>query len=165
MRAGLTDSKWNCFDHFWLAVIHSLVKLIKQFTWLFSWNTFRIKCFYNYEQANNLRGGGRTQHAPLAWIYPRLAWCCDFHEHSSNISQQLTEHNCQSTDQAAQQLSKQCIQPLSITHGTHLLCPSLSLRSLLHLAGIKKLQEGQGIQEALVFQFHLLHLKCIQQNV
>ena len=99
---------------------------------------------------------------PFPWVYPRLARRCDFHEQSPNISQQLTENNCQSVDQAAQQLSKQCIPSMRITRGTHLLCPSLSLRSLLLLAGIKKLQEGQGLQEALVFQFHLLHLKHIQ---
>ena len=116
-----------------------------------------------YEEAYNLRGG--KHHASPPWIYPCLARCCDFHEHGPNISQQPREHNCQSVEQAAQCSLEQCIQSLRITCGTHLLCLSLNLRSLLHLDDIRKVQEDQGVQEALVFQFHLLHLKCIQQNV
>jgi hypothetical protein len=69
---GITVSERNCFQRFWPAASRSLVKLIKQFTWLFSQNTFRIKCFYNYEQANTLRGGGANTILPFPGSTPIL---------------------------------------------------------------------------------------------
>ena len=69
IRTGLTDSKRNCFQRFWPAASRSVVKLIKQFTWLFSQ---KLNGFILMNKPILWEGVGQTPCSPFPGSTPVL---------------------------------------------------------------------------------------------